>query len=616
MLSKTLLLMAGVFSATLALAQYPAHKLPAYRTRAELQLKAEQAKHIKPSPFGKTGITFPGNVRYPGEFEESQAVCISWSYDYDNFGNIIGVDTFSEFGFVSAQLAKYISDELPVWIRVPAAADTVKVLAKMQSLGWPLTHNYTFLIAAGDDWWIRDYGPNGVYIGDKDSVAIVDMKYYEGRNLDNVYPKTIADFMGVPFYESTLNGEGGNLMSDGFGKVFFSDVMDEANEAILGWDSIQTIDTLANIFGATEPINLKTLRCDGGTGHIDLYVKLANEQTLLVMEYPAVVTAADKNIIEDNYQYLTTLRNTYNRPFRIVRFPMPTGDNGTYNRKTCSQINADARTYINGITLNKTYLYPSYSNEVDGNKTQTDEATALFQKHLPGYKVIPIDARAVSPGGGSIHCITMQIPADNPVLIWHPSIDGYNQLTNPLPIHAKITNRSGIASAVCKWKKRTSTTWNTLTLTAGANDMFDGTIAPGPLTANDTIDYYIEALTNNGKTAVKPITAPDGYYTIFYKPYATGVSDEVVAKNHVFGAYPNPAATEVYLPFQLIDDATVVVKITDITGKETDTKQLGKLNAGLHKQPIQVNDYPNGLYFYTVYQNGTAIGTRKLIIKH
>jgi agmatine deiminase len=243
------------------------------------------------------------------------------------------------------------------------------------------------------------------------------------------------------------------------------------------------------------------------------------------MEYPTTITAQDKKIIEDNYQYLTTLKSTYNRPFRIIRFPTPTGDNGTYNLKSCAQVNSDARTYINGITLNKTYLYPTYSNDVNGNKTQTAESVRMYQKYMPGYKVIPIDARAVSPGGGSIHCITMQIPADNPVLFWHPTVDGYQSMQTSYVIQAKITNRSGIASAECKWKKRGTNTWNTLTLAAGADDMFTGNLTPGTITETDTIDYYLTATTNNGKTAVKPITAPDGFYTMQFKGYPTGTNE-------------------------------------------------------------------------------------------
>jgi hypothetical protein len=139
-----------VACSSMALAQYPAHKLPAYRTQKEIQLATERSKIISPAgSFGKGGFTMPGKIRYPGEFEESQAVAISWSTNYDNFGNPTDVDTVSEFGFVSAQLAKYISDELPVWIRIPTAADSTTIKTFMSNLGWPLTQNYHFFITAG-----------------------------------------------------------------------------------------------------------------------------------------------------------------------------------------------------------------------------------------------------------------------------------------------------------------------------------------------------------------------------------------------------------------------------------------------------------------------------------
>ena len=599
------------------LAQYPAHKLPAYRTQHEIQLMLNNRKLTPNGGFGKTGVVMPGKVRYPGEFEESQAVCISWNYEYDNNWNVIGVDTSTEYGYISAQLTKYISDELPVWIRITTAADSTKILAKMANLGWPLTNNYHFMITPGDDWWMRDFGPNGIYWGDADSLAFVDVKYYDGRDLDNDFPKAVASYLGVRNIVSALNAEGGNLMSDGFGRVFLSDVVDEANEFILGWDSTQTIDTLSALFGATYPINLKQLKCDGGTGHIDLYTKLVDEQTLFVMEYPSIITATDKKIIEDNYQYLTTLRTTYNRPFRIIRFPMPTGDNGTYNLKSCSQINSDARTYINGITLNKTFIYPSYSDSVTGNQAQTAEATALFQKHMPGYKVIPIDARAASPGGGSIHCITMQIPADNPVLFWHPTIDGFAAIQTSYAIEAKITNRSGIASAVCKWRLRNTGTWNTVSLAADAQGVFRGTIIPGALTINDTLDYFLEAVTNNGKTAVKPITAPEGYYTLQFKGYSTGLTNELItAKNHLFAPFPNPATDELTLTYQTLTKSNSTFSITDITGKEVLLVTKPTTFAGLQSQVIDVRGLNSGLYFCTLILNGERIDTRKFIIKH
>jgi agmatine/peptidylarginine deiminase len=128
--------------------------------------------------FGKTGFQMPSNVRYPGEFEESQAVLISWAPDWDSQGNVIGVDTYSVYGWISAQCSKYISDELPVWIRVPFAKDTVSIKSWMSKLGWPLVNNFRFYVFAEDDWWARDFGPNGIYYGSKDSVGFIDLKYY------------------------------------------------------------------------------------------------------------------------------------------------------------------------------------------------------------------------------------------------------------------------------------------------------------------------------------------------------------------------------------------------------------------------------------------------------
>ena len=606
-----------LYTTNILFAQYPAHKLPAYRTQKEKQLMQEQKQKMASESFGKTGWAMPLNIRYPGEFEESQAVCISWSYDYDTTGKIIGVDTYSEYGFISAQLAKYISDELPVWIRIPNASDSIVIHSYMKRLNWPLTKNYKFIVASGDDWWIRDFGPIGIYYGNQDSLALIDMKYYEGREEDNIYPKTIGLMMNVPNYETKFNAEGGNLMTDGFGKIFFSDVVTQSNFEILNWSKMRTFDTIRNIFGVKNIYNLKALLCDGGTGHIDLYTKLLDEQTLAVMQYPSLITAPDKQIIEDNYQLFTTLLSTYNRPFRIYRFPMPTGDNGTYDKLKCDDINEDARTFMNSVTLNRTILYPSYSNEESGNAKQTSEATALYQKLMPGYKVIPIDARPASIGGGSIHCITMQIPADNPVLFWHPSIDGFGSIASSYNIEAKITNRSGIATSVCKWRKRGASVWNSLPLTADTGSYFKATLIPGILTQQDMIEYYLEATTNNGKTAVKPITAPDGYYTLRFTEIPTGVNDwiEVTAKNYLYAAFPNPATQILHIPYQLTQNADTRIRIVDLAGKTIVETFLKNQPIGLHSLPIDASRFANGLYFYSLYANDKLIDTRKFIIQ-
>lgn len=609
-----------VFTITAAQAQQSKAtrgKLPAYRTENEKQLSRERAGQSTITTLGKAG-TLPASIRYPGEFEESQSVLISWSYDYDiNTGNVTSADVTSEYAEVSANLAAEIQKIVPVIIRITIPADSTAIKDYMSTRGTPLT-NYEFMLAPGEDWWTRDFGPNGIYYGDYDSLGFIDLKYYDGRDKDNVFPATFANKLGKPNYISSMHAEGGNLMADGFGGVFFSDVITSVNNDIEYrspvWTKQQTLDSTTALFGGKQLFNLKTLLCDGGTGHIDLYIKMIDEQTIMASKYPDTITAPDKKIIEDNLQLIASYNSTYNRPFRVYRIPHPTNDNGLHTRRNCTQINDDARTFVNGITINDTYIMPSYSDDQTGNKAQTEEAKELMRKIMPGYKVVDIDSRLLSVLGGEIHCITMQIPAENPVLFWHPSVDGYYpEVKSQFHIIAKITNRSGIATAKCLWRVKGQTAFQTLNL-ADSSGYYIGDMTATNLAASDEIEYYIEAVTNNGKTATKPLNAANGGYYNIHFIMRSGIDDYLVeTKNYLFNAYPNPASSKVIIPFYSESQSNTRIRINDITGKQVKIVDI-LANTGLNEAEINTDDLNNGIYFYTYTSDGNVIATRKFIV--
>lgn len=608
-----------VFSIGYAQAQQTrtsAGKLPAYRTEAEKQLSIARARQKTSNALAKTS-SLPSNIRYPGEFEESQSVVISWSYDYDGTGNVTGADVTSEYAEVSANLAAEIQKVVPVIIRVTLPADSTAIKEYMVQRSTPLT-NYEFMVAPGEDWWTRDFGPNGIYYGDHDSLGFIDLKYYDGRDHDNAFPIAFAKKINKPNYISSMHAEGGNLMADGFGGIFFSDVITTVNNDIdyrnPVWTKQQTLDSTTSLFAGKQLFNLKTLLCDGGTGHIDLYLKMIDEQTIMASQYPDEITAIDKQRIEDNLQLIASKKSTYNRPFRIYRIPHPTDDNGKHTNKTCSEINEDARTFVNGLSINDTYIMPSYSDKQSGNVAQTEEAKTLMRKIMPGYKVVDIDSRLLSVLGGEIHCITMQIPAENPVLFWHPSVDGYYpEIKNSFHIIAKITNRSGIATAMCMWRVKGQASFQAIDLT-DSSGYFKGDIQAGNLAGTDEIEYYITATTNNGKTATKPLNvANGGYYNIHFM-MRSGVDDHLVqAKNYLFNAYPNPASTKVFIPFYSERHAKALITITDITGKQVKTLET-LANTGLNEAEVNTDDLNNGIYFYTYTTDGNVIATRKFIV--
>ncbi|TAE90150.1 MAG: T9SS C-terminal target domain-containing protein [Bacteroidetes bacterium] len=591
-------------------------KLPAYKTNEEIALSKERAKLS--TPFQQTlnkAASLPDNMRYPGEFEESQAVMISWPYDGDLTD--IWIDTSETFGTIWAKLADAIQQEVTVIIRVDEPQDTTTVINYMKKLGKPLT-NYKFMLQVGDAFWMRDFGPHGFYYGKHDSLGFIDLKYYDGRDNDDVWPKLYGKTTNKPVFTSRINGEGGNLMTDGFGTVFFSSVFTETNTdgSIVSppFTRQATLDSIGALFASKQKVLLDKLLCDGGTGHIDLYLKMIDEQTIMAAQYPSVITASDRQRVEDNIRLIATWSNIYNRPFNVYRVPHPTSDDGTYTNTTCPQMNEDARTFVNGVTVNKTFIFPSYSNSTSGNTQQLDSVKNLYRKIMPGYKLVDIDSRALSVLGGELHCITMQIPAENPVVFWHPGVHGFrSEFTNKFHILAKIVNRSGIASAKCMWRIKGTTTYNTLDL-RDSLDFFMGDLVINGLTSADEVEYYLTATTNNGKTATKPITAPEGNFNIHFA-MRTGADEQLIQnKNYLFGAYPNPANEVVNILFYAENAGNSMITVTDITGKVVKQIEQKNTTTGLNELKLNVAELNTGIYFYTYVLNGNHIATRKFVV--
>ncbi|MBC7383719.1 MAG: agmatine deiminase family protein [Bacteroidia bacterium] len=585
-------------------------KKPAYQTKSE---KALPYKSYQQDLF--KAALFPKDIILPGEFEESQIVAISWSFDYDSTGTPTGADVSSVFGDISAQLANAIQKECAVWIRILNATDSTLILQHMINRGTPLV-NYRFMVNAGDDWWTRDYGPMAFYSKNLDSIGFVDMRYYNGRENDNVFPAQLAQAMGYQNYTSPIFCEGGNLMGDGYGRLFFSDRIVDNNIGTVhspSWTKQETLSTLTNLFNTPDRSNLVSLRCDGGTGHIDLYLKLIDEQTIIASQYPKEITAVDKQIIEDNVQLLTALKSTYNRPYRIVRIEHPTNDIGKHTNLTCTQIDADARNFINGLTVNNSFIFPSYYDGNTGNAAQHQRIMALYKRIMPGYNIVPIDSRDMSPLGGAIHCITMQIPAENPVRIWHPSVDGLVPALPKYHILMKAANKSGIQSASCYWRKNANSTWTNFSLTDSAG-YWTGEITNANLTGSDSVEYYLTATSNNGKTVTKPITATKGGYYTMRTQYLSSLNDFVISSDHLFNAYPNPATQKVTISFKLIQSNYTEMQLIDLNGKLVFSKNFGILTEGLHETQINTSELAAGMYLYRLLINNKPMMSKRLVI--
>ena len=182
--------------------------------------------------------------------------------------------------------------------------------------------------------------------------------------------------------------------------------------------------------------------------HIDMHIKLLDEETLLVGEYPSGV--ADGPQIEANVQYvLQNFKTCYGKNYRVVRIPMPP-QNGGYPP------NNDYRTYTNSLIINKTVIVPTYELQYDTT------ALRIYRNAMPGYRVVGIDCNQIIPSLGAVHCITKEIGVDEQIFISHARLENTNDTASDYQIRAYIKARSGIAEAKVFWRTDISSAFDSL----------------------------------------------------------------------------------------------------------------------------------------------------------
>jgi len=100
---------------------------------------------------------------------------------------------------------------------------------------------------------------------------------------------------------------------------------------------------------------------------------------------------------------------------------------------------------------------------------------------------------------------------------------------------------------------------------------------------------------------------------IKYLGSPTGISEEAMMGGKVSEIYPNPASQSVSLDYQLTSNVTQAsVKIYNLLGAEV---KSANLENGGNRLKIDISNLDNGIYFYSIYVNGDAYKTKKLIVQ-
>ena len=208
-------------------------------------------------------------------------------------------------------------------VKVYIVCDNISYVQNYLTNGNVPLDNIEFLQASFNSVWVRDFGPQSIYLAEDGQLAFTDWVYNRPRPYDDQIPVVMANHLDLPIYQMTNNpnrliATGGNFMTDGFGTAFSSELILTENSSL---SETQIDNIVYNFMGIERYIKMPELPFDN-ISHIDMHMKLINEEILLVGQFPTGVS--DGPYIESNLQeVLNTYPSVYNRPYKVVRIPMP-----------------------------------------------------------------------------------------------------------------------------------------------------------------------------------------------------------------------------------------------------------------------------------------------------
>lgn len=560
--------------------------LPRYMTSDEAALMPFYQAPIAEN----TATPPPGPLRTMAEWEEIEYLTITWTSYRD----------------ILAQIVDAAQEECVVII---TCSDSNTVISDLAIRGVP-NQNLRFIEQPFNSIWIRDYGQNSVYLNDVDSLVLVDWIYNRPRPADDQVPVGIASEFNYELYSSTqapfdLVHTGGNFMSDGTGIGFSSDlVVSENGPAGQFNQTIKTaseVDTLMKQFMNISPyVRMDELPFDI-INHIDMHMKLINENTLLVGKFPNGVS--DGPQMEANLQFvLSTFTARDGNPFKVIRVPMPPSTGGNYAP------NAHYRTYSNSIFINKTVLVPTYREEFDTT------ALRIYEENLPGFNIVPINCEAIIPAAGALHCITHSIGVRKPLLIQHWGKDTLilNSSTNSIPMTASIQHQAGIASATLYFRLDTAGTFTSLPLTSvtGTSDWMTHLNIPNGGTANK-LQYYFTATSQNNVTGIRPLPAPQAYFETAILP-TLGIEEAAVELKPI---YPNPASAITCIPIYSSNGGKGKVELRNSLGQLVSVLHEGEISSNTSRYFFNAAALPAGSYTVVVSIHGES-KTQQVVVVH
>jgi agmatine/peptidylarginine deiminase len=336
-------------------------------------------------------------LRLPAEWEPQAAVLIAWPHaDTDWAERLAAVET------TYVALAVAITRLQPLLIVVADHALQTHVENVLRDARADL-QRLRFVQLPYDDTWLRDSGPLTLCAADG-RCQLTDFRFtgwggkYDAAQDDALIAGLVAAGVFGQARHRRIDWalEGGAIESDGAGTLLTT--WHCLAQRHPGQSRADLTRTLRDSLHADRVLWLDHgyLQGDDTDAHIDTLARFAPDNTIV---YQACDDAGDMHYAELQRMAadLQALRTTAGQPYRLQPLPWP--------RPIMDAGRRLAASYANYLIINGAVLVPAYGDPADA------EAARRVGSAHPGREVVSIPCRPLIWQNGSLHCITMQLPA-------------------------------------------------------------------------------------------------------------------------------------------------------------------------------------------------------------
>ncbi len=334
--------------------------------------------------------------KLPAEWEEQDGVLLVWPHEDTDWRS-----SLEKVESVLLRLAVEISKREKCLI---VAQNRVAISRKLREAGAVAEHIRIFHVSSNDTW-ARDFGPITVIHAGKP--LLLDfvfngwgLKYPADR--DNLISRSLRQqktFGDTSMETIGLVLEGGSIESDGAGTLLTTSrcLLSPNRNPHLSREQLER--ALSHHLGSDRFLWLDHgyLEGDDTDSHIDTLARFASRDTIIHVDCD---DPRDEHHapIQSMVRQLQTFRTREGSPYRLIPLPWPSAVHDDEGRRLPA-------TYANFLMINGAVLVPTYEDPNNDEKALNTLGEFFKDREIVGIPCLPLIHE-----GGSLHCLTMQLP--------------------------------------------------------------------------------------------------------------------------------------------------------------------------------------------------------------